>query len=314
MDTICFFRVYHQWEDPKPYIALKEIPAPDGCTAWILSLKNTESHICWIKIQCHEQIGYGIATAQDIAHLRSVVDGWLAHAGLLLDDFTLGRIDYDYNFDMDSSEFDVLMETMQQLSRRIMRMDKWGWEYEIDEADTANKKKSADKPTVYYLCKSRHAQLYRKAAERKAKGRLVRLEETDMCRQEVQCHSGRIKYMRREYGLARNWETWVTPEMESEYLTTAEPIFQAGDFYKLDDAIDIIQASDFSNCHKKRLEEMLVFIQCNTMNKLKEFASRNTNKKYLSMLKDLNVNPLTIKPNKDGITYIKNPFFKCKGI
>ena len=41
MDTIVFFRVYHHWEDPKPYIALKGNPAPDGCKAWIRSLKGT---------------------------------------------------------------------------------------------------------------------------------------------------------------------------------------------------------------------------------------------------------------------------------
>lgn len=299
MDTICFFRVYHPWEDPRPYIALKEAPRPDGCKAWILSLKGTGSHICWIKIQCHKQIGYDPATVRDIAHLRSVVDGWLAHAGLLLDDFTLGRIDYDYNFYMDSGEFDVLIETMQQLSRRIMRMNKWD---------------GVDKPTVYYLNKSRHAQLYYKAEERKAKGCPVHELEKDMCRQEVQCYSGRIKYMKREYGLARNWETWVTPEMESEYLLTAEPVFRAGDFYSLDNAIAIIQASDFSNCHKKRLEEMLIFIQNGTMDALKDFASRNTIKKYSAMLRKLNVNPLTIpdnsKINPTGITYIENPFFK----
>lgn len=62
MDTIVFFRVYHHWEDPKPYIALKGNPAPDGCKAWIRSLKGTRSHICWFKIQCHEFIGYSTAT------------------------------------------------------------------------------------------------------------------------------------------------------------------------------------------------------------------------------------------------------------
>ena len=98
MDTIDFFRVYHHWEDPKPYIALKGNPAPDGCKAWIRSLKGTGSHVCWFKIQCHEFIGYSTATERDIAYLRSVVDEWLARAGLFLDDFTLGRIDYEFLF------------------------------------------------------------------------------------------------------------------------------------------------------------------------------------------------------------------------
>ncbi len=303
MDTINFFRVYHAWEDPKPYIALKENPAPDGCNAWIRSLKGTGSHICWFKIQCHEQIGYSVATEQDIAYLRSVVDEWLARAGLLLDDFTLGRIDYDYNFYMLPSEFRVLIATMQQLSKRIMWMNKWCLE---------------SKPTVYYLSKSRHAQFYRKDLERMAKGLPVRDVEINLCRQEVQCHTARIKYMKREYGLVRDWENWVTPQMETEYLTTAEPVFLSGDFYVMDGAIDIIQTSGLTPCHKKRLIEMLAIIQTGTMDALKDYASRNTIKKYLAMLKDLNVNPLTIKTdfesNPFGITYIANPFFKGKEI
>ena len=302
MDTIVFFRVYHHWEDPKPYIALKGNPAPDGCKAWIRSLKGTRSHICWFKIQCHEFIGYSTATERDIAYLRSVVDEWLARAGLFLDDFTLGRIDYDYNFYMSPNEFRVLITTMQQLSKRIMRMNKW---------------RSEQKSTVYYLSKSRHAQLYRKDLERMAKDLPVREVEINLCRQEVQCHAARIKYMKREYGLVRDWENWVTPEMEAEYLTTAEPVFLSGDFYSMDGAVDIIQASGLTPCHKKRLTDMLAVIQSGTMDALKGYASRNTILKYLTMLKDLNVNPLTIKTNFEnnpcGITYIANPFFKCKG-
>ncbi len=302
MDTITFFRVYARCENPKPYIELKDKdknPWPKGCNAWINALKNTDSHICWIKIRCHEQIGYDTATVQDIAYLRSVIDNWLAHVGLLLDDFTLGRIDYDYNFRMDESIFYSLVGTMQQLSKRIMRMEKWDL---------------VDYPTVYYHCKSRHAQLYNKEEEREAKGCVVCDVERNMCRQEVQCHSGRIKYMKREQGLARNWENWVTTEKEAEYLLTAEPVFRTGDFYSLEEAIAIVQGSSLTNCHKKRLEAMLICIHYDTMDALKSFASRNTVKKYLSMLKDLNVNPLTIPYNSDGITYIKNPFFKGKGI
>lgn len=142
--------------------------------------------------------------------------------------------------------------------------------------------------------------------------------EINLCRQEVQCHAARIKYMKREYGLVRDWENWVTPEMEAEYLTTAEPVFLSGDFYSMDGAVDIIQASGLTPCHKKRLTDMLAVIQSGTMDALKGYASRNTILKYLTMLKDLNVNPLTIKTNFEnnpcGITYIANPFFKCKGI
>ena len=303
IDTIDFCRPYHYWENPKPYKDLKAAPAPDGCKAWITSLKGGKTHICWFKIQCHSQIGYGVATEQDIAHLRSVVDGWLSPVGLFLDDFKLFRIDYDYNFYMEHEESDVLMRTMQQLPSRNMRMKKW------DEIQ---------KPTVYYQCKSRHMQLYLKDEELREKGRAVSKAEECLCRQEVQCFSGRIKYMRKKYGLVRDWSNWVTPQMEAEYLTTAERIYTTGDFYTLKGAIDIIESSSLSPCSKKRLKEMLSIIQDETMDAVKKQFSHNTIKKYLDILKDLNVNPLTIKTNPVdnpcGITYIANPFFKGKGI
>ena len=302
MDTIDFFRVYHFWEDPKPFIALKANPI-EGCKAWITSIKKSKSHICWFKIQCHKFIGYGVATEQDIAYLRSVVDSWLTHAGLSLDDFMLFRIDYDYNFYMEHEQSEVLIKTMQQLSSRNMRMKKW------DEVK---------KPTVYYQNKSRHAQLYLKDKERREKGFKVSAEERCLCRQEVQCHVGRIKYMRKRYGIPRDWDSWVTPQMEAEYLTTAEQIYTSGDFYTLDGAASIIEASSLSPCRKARLKEMLSIIQSGTMDALKKRFSYNTIKKYLTMLKELNVNSLTIKTNPEdnpyGITYIANPFFKGKGI
>ncbi len=204
---------------------------------------------------------------------------------------------------MKPDEAEVLLDTMQQLSTKTARMKKWD---------------GTKEPTVYYQCKSRHAQVYRKDKERRDKGKTVKAEEECMCRQEVQCHTAHIRYMRRKYGLVRDWDNWVTPETEAYYLTASEPVFPSGDFYTLDGAAAIIQASSLSDCRKKRLQEILAIIQRDTIAALKDYACRNTIKKYMSMLKALNVNPLTIKTNlKDnptGITYIKNPFFKNKGI
>ena len=124
--------------------------------------------------------------------------------------------------------------------------------------------------------------------------------------------------MRKRYGIPRDWDSWVTPQMEAEYLTTAEQIYTTGDFYTLEGAVNIIERSSLSPCRKKRLKEMLPIIQNGTMDALKKRFSYNTIKKYLTLLGELNVNPLTIKTNFEdnpcGITYIANPFFKGNGI
>lgn len=247
--------------------------------------------------------------------MRSVVDGWLASAGLSLNDFLLWRIDYDYNFYMEHEESDVLMNTMQQLSSRNMRMKKWGEENEENDENDEKEKKD---PSVYYMSKSRHAQLYEKDKELEEKGKPVGPEERCLCRQEVQCHAGHIKYMRRRYGRPRDWDSWVTPQMEAEYLTKAAPIFPAGDFYTLDGASRIIQRSSISPTLKGRIQNMLAIIQNGTIDAAKKQFSPNTVRKYLAILKELNVSPLTISTNPEenpcGITYIQNPFFKSNGI
>ena len=297
MDTILLCKVYGNDEDASPYIYLKETPAPYGCKAWITSLKKINSHICWIKVQCHEIIGLQTANSLAIERLRTVVAGWISCAGLHLADFTLKRIDYDYNFYLPVETAEVLIETMQHLSPQILRMIKWN-----------------DPDSVYYANKSRHAQIYRKDRERKEKGRKVKEEEIGLCRQEIQCHPARIKYMRHQYGLLCDWDNWVSAEMEATYLTSAEPIFQLGDFYSLDRAVDLIQASDFTPCYKQRLQDALTTVEHGTMDDLKAKYSRNTLKKYMEKLKELNICPLPIPENKYDIDYIENPFFKREGI
>ena len=154
MDTMDYFRIYYSNEDPSPYIALKNLPAPPGFEVWIHSFKGGITHICWFKIKCHEQIGYRTATPQAIAKLKATTQDWLSRAGLMLEDFTLARIDYDYNFWLPPAEALTLMETMQQLSERIMRMNKWvPWGFTGDEEDE-------EMPTVYHCRQLKAKQVF----------------------------------------------------------------------------------------------------------------------------------------------------------
>lgn len=322
MDTICLFKLYTPYENPSPYIALEKAPAPSGCKAWRTALKDSGWRICWIKIQCHELIGESLPAQRTLDKLREIVTRWLAVSGFTLDDFTLSRIDYDYNFYLPYTESEVLLDTMQQLSYRIQRMNKWNSVRTLYYTDPSRsgicslskmlKQDREDDPSVYYMNKSRHAQLYLKDKERENKGYAPQEDEIELCRQEVQCHAGRIKYMRRQHGIDRTWDRWVTPEMEAKYLIEAEPVFPLGDFYTLDGAIDIINASSLTPCYKKRLAETLLMIQQESMDALKSAYSRNTIKNYLAKLKALNINPLTIVPNEHGIEYLANPFFAAR--
>lgn len=297
MDTIDLCKVYGAYENPRPYIDLENAPAPAGCEAWIKPIRDSGSFFCGIKINCHKILGLNTEEPQNLEQLRTVVSGWLACAGFCLDDFSILRIDYDYNFYLTPEDAEALIDTMQQLSPKIQRMNKWYYP-----------------ESVYYANKSRHVQFYPKDRERAEKGFAVEAFLDGLCRQEVQCHPARIKYIRHEYGIPRKWDNWVTHEMEEKYLIEAEPIFQSGDFYSLERAVDLIQASDYTPCYKQRLQDALTIVHHGNMDDLKTKYSRNTLKKYLEKLKELNISPLPIPPNEYHIDYIENPFFKRKGI
>lgn len=293
MDTISLFAVYDLSDSlATQYDLLPNVPAPLGCKAWCRTL-NGPMMCCCFKLQVHNITGELNTTQNGISHMRATVDNWLGQAGLKIDGFQLSRIDYDYNFYLPAQVSEVLMDTMQQLPQRAMSMSK------------------ADFPhSVYYLCKSRHAQLYRKDKERREKGCPVSPPQEGMVRQEVQCHASHVKYWLKHYGLVRTWDNWVTLEREAYYLTHARPIFPAGDFYTLDKASAIIQTDpNLKQLEKKKLVDSLILIQNSGMDALRAAHATNTVKKYLGQLDALNVNPMTIKENLWGVDFIANPFY-----
>lgn len=293
MDTISTFAVYDPTDgNATQYELLPSVPAPFGCKAWLHPLSGPVM-CCCVKLQVHNVTGELNTTQSGINHMRATVDNWLAQVGLPIDDFQLSRIDYDYNFYLPAQVSEVLVETMQQLPQRAMSMSK------------------ADFPhSVYFLCKSRHAQLYRKDKERREKGAKVSPSQEGLVRQEVQCHASHVKYWFKHYGLTRTWGNWVTLEREAHYLTHAKPIFPAGDFYTLDKASAIIQADPtLKQLEKKKLIDSLLLVQNSGIDALRAAHATNTVKKYLGQLEALNVNPMTIKENLWGVDFIANPFY-----
>lgn len=293
MDTISLFAVYDFSDSlATQYDLLPSVPAPVGCKAWLHPLSRLVM-CCCLKLQVHNVTGELNTTQSGINRMRAALDSWLGLAGLTVDDFQLSRIDYDYNFYLPAQVSEVLMDTMQQLPQRAMSMSK------------------ADFPhSVYFLCKSRHAQLYRKDKERREKGRPVCPSQEGLVRQEVQCHASHVKYWLKHYGLMRTWDNWVTLEREAHYLTRARSIFPAGDFRTLDKASAIIQADpNLKPLEKKKLVDTLILVQNHGMDALKTAHATNTVKKYLGQLEALNVNPMTIKDNLWGVDFIANPFY-----
>lgn len=217
---------------------------------------------------------------------------WFELAGLELTDLNINRIDYDYNIPIHGLARTVVIEILERLPQRIMHLEKESFPR-----------------SVYYVCKSRHVQVYDKVKERSDKHKKIQSWESDVCRQEVQCYSGHIRHMKRYHNLLPTWENWVNLERQAEYLKKAKPVFPQGDFYPLDEAIAIVQASDLKSAKKRNLCNDLQLVASQGLGALKKSCSPNTYKNHLTCLEALGVNPFTLPAKYENLGKIDNPFF-----
>ena len=216
MDTIVLCKMFHSSDKlSKSYNLLPSHSPVIGYSTWITNVKNLDQSCAWIKINCHELLRVQNVSKDDIETLTKFLDRQLIKIGLSRHDFNINRIDYDYNVVVSKAKRKALLEILDGLPKRAMRM-----------------KKEDFPPSVYYMCKARHFQIYDKGLERIDKGKYIRPWEVDVLRQEVQCHSDHIRY-KAKCGLQSTWDNWVNLDLQAYYLKNAKPIFPKGNFYSL---------------------------------------------------------------------------------
>lgn len=294
MDTICLCRTFCDDEDIAKYCRmLPSTTPPDGCKSWMKPIRKGSARIClWIKINCHELLEVMNVADNDIKTLTEIISQWVGKVGLELSDFNINRIDYDYNIPIHGSAREAVIEILEGLPQRIMHLEKESFPH-----------------CVYYVCRSRHVHVYDKVKERTSKHKKPEEWEIDVCRQEVQCYSSHIRYAKSYYGLLPTWENWVNLDRQAEYLRKAKPVFPQGDFYPMDEAIEIIQASNLKAAKKRNLCKDLQLIASQGLGALKNSCSINTYKDHLACLENLGVNPFTLPVKYKNLGKIDNPFF-----
>lgn len=293
MDTICLCKAFGEEEYLAPnYKAVLSTVPPMGCTTWLKRIPGSSLTCLWIKINCHELLEVQNLSKTDVERLTTVVNDWLGTVGLTVDSLNINRIDYDYNVILPENVREAIIDLLSGLPQRAMRMEK-----------------DAFPDSVYYVCKSRHAQVYDKTKERRDKHKKPKKWEEDICRQEVQCLNGHIKHMKRYYGLQPVWDNWVCLGMQEKYLRDAKPIFPKGDFYTMEAAVDIIQASNLKPAKKRKLCNDLQTVANGGLDALKETYCLNTYKDHLNCLESLGVNPLTLPAKYQNLGKVENPFF-----
>lgn len=293
MDTILLCKMFHSNDLLFENYKLLSSDLPEiGYSIWTTNIQNLDQFCVWIKINCHELLRVQNVSKEDIKTMTNFLDRQLAKIGLTRHDFNVMRIDYDYNVAVNKTEREALIETLSKLPQRAMRMDR-----------------AKFPQSVYYMCKSRHFQIYDKVNERIAKGKYIKPWEANVLRQEVQCLAPHIRHMKVYHGLMPTWDNWVDLDLQAHYLKNTKPIFPRGDFYSLDQALDIINSSDFRSAKKRHLCDDLIRVAMWGLDAMKESCSRNTYKNHLACLEKLGVNPLTLPSKYRRLDKVENPFF-----
>lgn len=164
------------------------------------------------------------------------------------------------------------------------------------------------KNSIRYFSKSRSDNIYDKEIERLAKGKPIKDYEKDILRFEAQIKNEHIKYNNRKYDINRDFESYFTYAMYKKYMQKMIiDVVGYGDFYSLREAEKLIKKANISDKYKSELREFLVYTSYKRgLSKTKEKYSRHKFNKYISILEELDINPIII-PEKWRVKFIENP-------
>lgn len=248
-----------------------------------------------------------ITTNDEIDEIKKRVNDFLPD-DVDLSFFHIIRIDYCNNFVISSyAERKLLFDTIKKSSTKCnyLKNEK---DYDLG---------------VYWKNNSRHFQIYDKNHERSAKpdshGNPLPIEpwEKNVVRKEMQLLRGHIKGKTNKEGVAKDFDTWVNLRREADYLSKSNSFIPKGDFWSLERAIEIVNSTPeivndkkkYTESIKEKLVNLLTITAAGGLDAAKATISRNSIKKYITLLSDLNVNVLTIPPNNKEIDYLENFIF-----
>jgi len=240
------------------------------------------------------------------------------------DFYTLNRIDYCINFDLNELIGEHDPELIMNLIGRsdIPRYYKKWSEYD----NIAHRQKS--KPGSFYLinesvnvnCYSKYMQLQARSQENMERGYPPISQEImdgarSIIRFEIQCKYHKtyaLSNMAQKSGNldCNKYKSLLAPDKCNQIIEYYfNRIIGKGDWYTLHEAIQIIKSHGYNSQHKKRLIDALQLVsQCRSVAKAKTFYHGNELESFKRTLKELSIleiNPVTI-PREWDIKHIPN--------
>lgn len=256
------------------------------------------SYLYTIKVDVLKFFKAENTSSQQIRVIIRLLDQLLGYGNFSLNDMTVSRVDYCYNSRIEDEDTRlILFDLLQKCPTKAIYTVR-GVKY---------------KTSIYSRSKSKVINVYDKNAERAVKffvsgnsDNLVKNYERDMIRMELQVKKGHLKYMAKQ-GIVRSVKNWINAETERHYLQKLYSMFPKGDFYTLDEAEHRVSSASLTKTIKRHLIDFLREIARSDMDTAKNKICYNTYRRYLRILADLGVNPITI-PQNCGLSYIQSPF------
>lgn len=232
-------------------------------------------------------------TESDIPEIKRKIESFLTRIlGSISSDLILTRIDY---------RFDVVIEDKRTRELLIKLYKK-----------CVNKKFFMLKSTKYktsicYNSGSRRNNIYDKLAEREANKIAPKDYETNVMRYEAQLLKRHVKYNEKKAGIERMLENYISKEMYNKYMKKMiVDVFYPGDYWSINKAREIIQASSIKDKDKEGLIGILKNTSKQGISGSKALLTEHYYKKYLKLLEELNINPILI-PKHENIHFLRNP-------
>lgn len=112
-------------------------------------------------------------------------------------------------------------------------------------------------------------------------------------------HRGIIRLLNKEEKPRDIYYYWGKEAMEELFFKYFEGFLYTGTYYKLRQAIKIIEKSSYTRTLKKGLISFVSIVNKNGMLGAERFFSYNTIRKYEKLLDNINVNPITIEDDAE---------------
>lgn len=172
------------------------------------------------------------------------------------------------------------------------------------------------KDTIRFFSNSRSDNIYDKEKERLVKGKEIKLFEKNVLRFEAQIKNEHIRYKNKKYEVKRSLEEYLAYDVYKTYMTKMViSVVGKGDFYSIEEAEKIINASNLKDKNKRELREFLIYTsRSGSLSKTKDVYKRYAFDKNIENLRVLGINPIIIPEKngvrKTGIKFMENPLKK----